>query len=251
MTFFSGMGYNLKGLKMGIKTPGLLLLGMTRFAAVVIPAIFAAGLLLVHHEQILNMIWVKPESLWILWAWQIVAWLLTLLLVGLAVILSYLLAQILFSVVIMDYMSLMTERIITGTEQKPAQASLPRRFWFLIRQEIPRSVLPLLLMLAILVAGWLTPLAPVLTVLSAGVSAIFLAWDSTDLMPARQMVPFGRRFAQLLKSFWFHLGFGILFLVPGLNILLLSFAPVGATLYQIDKARSGGQIPVPVNPELK
>ncbi len=97
-------------------------------------------------------------------------------------------------------------------------------------------------MLIILVAGWLTPLAPVLTFLSAGVSAIFLAWDSTDLMPARQMVPFGRRFAQLLRNLWFHLGFGILFLVPGLNILLLSFAPVGATLYQLDKAKTRGTI---------
>jgi CysZ protein len=38
----------------------------------------------------------------------------------------------------------------------------------------------------------------------------------------------------LLKTLPFHLGFGLLFLVPVLNILLLSFAPVGATLYYLE-----------------
>ncbi len=237
MNFFSGISYNLKGLKMGIKTPRLLLLGMARFAAVMILTIFSTGLLLVYHEQILNAVWAKPESLWIVWLWHVGAWLLTLLLAGLAAILSYLLSQILFSVVIMDYMSLITERIVTGRKQTPVETSLPRRFWFLIRQEIPRTILPLLLILIILIIGVLTPLAPVLTFLSAGVSAVFLAWDNTDLIPARQMVPFNQRFTQLLKSLGFHLGFGILFLIPGLNILLLSFAPVGATLYQLDKTK--------------
>ncbi len=240
MNFFSGIRYNLKGLKLGIKTPKLLLLGISRLAAVILLTIFFTGLLLVYHEQILNAVWARPESLWVVWLWYVCAWLLTLLLAGLAAILSYLLSQILFSVVIMDYMSLITERIVTGQEQTPADTSLPRRFWFLIRQEIPRTIAPLLLILVIMVIGWLTPLAPVLTVLSAGVSTVFLAWDNTDLIPARQMVPFNRRFAQLLESLWFHMGFGILFLVPVLNILLLSFAPVGATLYQLDKATPKG-----------
>ena len=240
MNFFSGIRYNLKGLKMGVKTPGLLMLGMARFAAILILTVFSTGLLLVYHEPIINAFWAKPESLWIVWLWYIAAWLLTLVLAVLAALLSYLLSQILFSVVIMDYMSLMTERIATGREQTLSRVSLPRRFWFLIRQEIPRTVLPVLLMLIMLIVGGLTPLAPVLTFLSAGVSVVFLAWDNTDLIPARRMVPFNRRFAQLLKSLGFHMGFGILFLVPGLNILLLSFAPVGATLYQLDKATPKG-----------
>jgi CysZ protein len=42
------------------------------------------------------------------------------------------------------------------------------------------------------------------------------------------------RFRFLLKTLPFHLGFGLLFLVPALNILLLSFAPVGATLYYLE-----------------
>ncbi|MCD6293833.1 MAG: hypothetical protein J7M20_02680, partial [Deltaproteobacteria bacterium] len=79
------------------------------------------------------------------------------------------------------------------------------------------------------------PLGPFITILSSGITAIFLAWDNTDLIPARRMSPFASRFRFLLGTLPFHLGFGILFLIPGLNLLLLSFAPVGATLYHLEK----------------
>ena len=86
-----------------------------------------------------------------------------------------------------------------------------------------------------MVIGWLTPLGPVITIFSSAVAVIFLAWDNTDLTPARQLAPFKARFRSLMQSLLFHLGFGLLFLIPVLNILFLSFAPVGATLYHIDK----------------
>jgi CysZ protein len=86
-----------------------------------------------------------------------------------------------------------------------------------------------------MVLGWLTPLGPVLAVLSSGIAVIFLAWDNTDLVPARRLYPYKKRFRLLLDSLTFHLGFGLLFLIPVLNILFLSFAPVGATIYFIDK----------------
>jgi len=78
-------------------------------------------------------------------------------------------------------------------------------------------------------------LGPVVVILSSAVAAVFLAWDNTDLIPARQLVPFKTRFRLLLDAIPFHLGFGLPFLIPGLNLLLLSFAPIGATLYHMDK----------------
>ena len=68
---------------------------------------------------------------------------------------------------------------------------------------------------------------------------VFLAWDNTDLTPARRMVEFKKRFKLMSSTLLFHLGFGILFLIPGLNILFLSFAPVGATLYFIENQMGG------------
>ena len=235
INILSGITYNLRGLRLGIKTPKLLVLGLIRFAAVVIITILAASLILVYHEKILYLIWAKPANQWILWLWYVLSWLLSLLLVGLSAILSYLVSQILSGVFIMDYMSRVTERMVVGEEHEPEKVPVLRQLSYLLKQEIPRTILPVFVILLLMVLGWLTPLGPVLAILSSGIAVIFLAWDNTDLVPARRLYPFKQRFKLLLKSLTFHLGFGLLFLIPLLNILFLSFAPVGATLYFIDK----------------
>ena len=238
MNLFSGIKYNLRGLGLGIRTPKLLFLGLVRFTMVIIITIFSAGLILVYHQEILNLMWSKPESQWTLWLWHLLSWLLTAVLVGLSTVVSYLAAQILFSVLIMDLMSRITEKKITGIIRHPSKISWWQQLLFLIKQEIPRSIIPILLSLMLLVLGWLTPLGPVVTILSAGVTVIFLAWDNTDLVPARRLETFKDRFRFLTRTLSFHLGFGILFLIPLFNILLLSFAPVGATLYHIDTSQN-------------
>ena len=238
MDVFKGVSYNLRGLKLGLKTPKLLLLGLIRFVVVIIITVFSASLILVYHQEILNLIWNRPDSNWVLWLWYTVSWLLSAVLVGLSAILSYLLSQILFSVLIMDMMSRITEKSITGDVQAPSGISIWQQFLFLIRQEIPRTTIPVLLTLVLLFIGWLTPLAPVVTVVSSAIAVIFLAWDNTDLIPARRMKSFGDRFRELKRTLPFHLGFGLLFLIPFLNILFLSFAPVGATLYYIDESNA-------------
>jgi CysZ protein len=234
MNLFDGIRYNLKGLRLGLKTPKLMALGLVRFALVLLMTVFAVSLLLMYHQEIVNRIWLKPQSAWLVWLWYLFSWLVTLLLVGLSVILAYLVAQLLFSVVIMDLMSRITEKMITGREEKPPDMSVFRYFMFLVRQEIPRAVLPMILLMILVILGWLTPVGPLLAIVSAGLSAVFLAWDNTDLLFARRLVPLRRRLGYLAGNLLFHLGFGLWFLVPGLNLLMLSFAPVGATLYQIE-----------------
>ncbi|MBT8363433.1 MAG: EI24 domain-containing protein [Deltaproteobacteria bacterium] len=235
MSLIKGIKYNLWGLGMGLKTPKLLLLGLIRFFVVIIITIASASLILVHHQEILNFMWSRPESSWVLWLWYLLSWLLSAVLVGLSAVLSYLVSQILFSVLIMDLMSRITEKSVTGTLQVPTQIPMWQQFLFLIKQEIPRATAPVLLTLLLITVGWLTPLGPVVTIVSSAIAVIFLAWDNTDLIPARRQIPFGDRFRLLRRSLPFHLGFGLPFLIPFLNILFLSFAPVGATLYYIDK----------------
>ena len=234
INLFLGITYNLKGLTLGIKTPSLLFLGLARFIAVLAITIISASLLIVFHQEVLSLIWSKPESLWILWLWHVVSWIIALLLIGLSTVISYLLTQILFSVFIMDVMSRKTEKMVAGRVKQPEGASLISQFLFLVKQEIPRAVFPIILILLIMIISWFTPLGPVMTVLLSIVTVIFLAWDNTDLMPARQMIPFRVRFGLLTKNLPFHIGFGLWFLIPLLNILFLSFAPVGATLFLIE-----------------
>ena len=235
MNFGKGINYNFRGLFLGIKTPKLLFWGLLRFCVVALITILAAGLILVYHQEILSFIWTKPVSYWILWLWYLTSWVLSLCLVGLSAVISYLIAQILFSVAIMDHMSKITERMITGEAADDEKISILKTFGYLVSQEIPRTTVPVMLSILLMIVGWLTPLGPAVAALSLAVAAVFLAWDNTDLIPARQFIPFKTRFHLLLGALPFHLGFGLPFLIPGLNILLLSFAPVGATLYHLDK----------------
>lgn len=235
MDLIKGIKYNIRGLGMGLKTPRLLLLGAIRFVVVIIITIASASLILVYHQAILDLMWNKPESNWILWLWHLLSWLLSAVLVGLSAVLSYLVSQILFSVMIMDLMSRITEASVTGKVQVPSNIPVWQQFLFLIKQEIPRATIPVLLTMLLILVGWLTPLGPVVTIISSAIAVIFLAWDNTDLIPARRLVPFGERFRELRRTLLFHLGFGLLFLIPFLNILFLSFAPVGATLYYVDQ----------------
>ena len=235
MSLFHGIRYNLKGFWLGVKTPKLLLLGIIRFAAVFFITIICASLILVYHQEILNQIWDRPQSAWVLWLWYITSWLLSLALVGFSTIISYIVSQILFSVFIMDQMSRITEKMITGQVKETQQIPWFQQFFYLVKQEIPRAIIPVIVTLFLTVVGWLTPLGPVITIILAAIAVIFLAWDNTDLVPARRLEPFASRFSFLTQTLPFHLGFGILFLIPILNLLFLSFSPVGATLYCLEK----------------
>ena len=238
MNLLSGIKYNLRGLGMGLKSSKLLILGLIRFFVVILITIFAAGMILVYHQEILSFMWSKPENPWVTWLWHLLSWLLSAVLVGLSAVISFLVSQILFSVLIMDMMSRITEKTVTGQIQQPVDIPLWQQFLFLVKQEIPRATVPVLLSMLLIIVGWLTPLGPVITVISSAIAVIFLAWDNTDLPPARRQIAFKERFQSLRRSLLFHLGFGLLFLIPVLNILFLSFAPVGATLYQIDKGNT-------------
>jgi len=235
MSFLNGIMYHVRGLKFALKSLKLFLLGLSRLIVVVLFMVLMAGLVLYYHSDILNLLWVRPESSWLIWLWYLVSWILTLILIGISTIFAYLIAQILFSVLIMDLMSRITEFMITGQVKEPQKIPLWHLFFYLIRQEIPRAILPILISLTLMILGWLTPFGPVLALFSSALAIIFLAWDNTDLIPARRLEPFGKRWSRLSKNILFHLGFGLPFLIPLLNIIFLSFAPIGATLYHLDR----------------
>lgn len=235
MSIVNGIAYNFKGLALSVKTPSLLLLGLMRLFVILLISLAAIGLIVAKYQEIMNLVWTRPESSWLVWLWHITSWLLLLLISGLATVLAFLVAQLLFSVVVMDYMSRITERKVAGLEAQAPEMPWFSYFFYLVKQEFPRTTLPVCLSLAIMIFGWLTPLGPLLTVASPLLAGIFLAWDNTDLVPARRLATFRSRFRFLRQHLGFHMGFGLCFLVPGLNILMLSFAPVGATLYYIEQ----------------
>jgi CysZ protein len=253
MTLLNGISYNFRGLLLGIKTPSLLVLGMIRFVVTLALSLFAIGLVLTKYQQIANLIWTQPESAWVLWLWYVFSWVLVLLLAAVSTLVAFLVAQLLFATVIMDYMSRITERKAAGKEVAPPNMPWHIYFFYLLKQEIPRAVIPILISMGVMIVGWLTPLSPILTIVSPVIAGTFLAWDNTDLVPARRLEPIRSRFRFLRENIKFHVGFGLGFLIPGLNILLLSYAPVGATLFfveQIDKRTAKSATPLEQTPDL-
>jgi len=235
MEFLNGLVFNLRGLKLGVKTGKLLFWGLVRFVLLLLIMSVLTGLILAYHQDLMGLLWAKPESRWLVWLWHVVSWLASLFLIGLSAIASFIISQIFFSALVMDHMARITEVQIAGAVREPQRLPLWKSFTSIILQEIPRSIVPLTLSLLILIFGWITPLGPVLTLLSSALAIVFLSWDNTDLIPARNLVPFKDRFAFLIRTIPFHLGFGLPFLVPILNIVFLSFAPVGATLYYLQR----------------
>ncbi|MBP1738317.1 MAG: hypothetical protein H6Q48_610 [Deltaproteobacteria bacterium] len=235
MGFLNGLLFNLRGLKLGLTTGKLLFWGLVRFALLLLIMSVLTGLILAYHQDLMSLLWSKPESRWLIWLWHVVSWLASLFLIGLSAIVSFIISQVFFSALVMDHMARITEVKITGSVKEPEKLPLWKLFASVVLQEIPRSVIPLIVSLLIMVFGWITPLGPILTIVSSGLAILFLSWDNTDLIPARNLVPFKKRFGFLMKTIPFHLGFGLPFLVPILNIVFLSFAPVGATLYYLEK----------------
>lgn len=232
-----GIKYNIEGVLLAFRTPKLLFLGLARFLIIVLFSFVLIGTIFYWHEQILSMIWTMPESGWMIYLWTIVSWLLSVILAVIAMVLAYLMSQIFFCVFIMDYMSRITERIVLGEEGGAQIQSVFGFFIYLIKQEIPRAFIPVIITLLVMILGLFTPLSPFIIIVSSITATVFLSWDNTDLTPARRMIPFSKRIEFLKQNLGFHLGFGLLFLIPGLNILFLSFAPVGATLFYIQAER--------------
>ncbi len=220
---------------LSLKTPKLLMLGILRFFIVLFFTLLFSGLVLYWHDEILSMIWAMPKEGWLIYLWKAVSWILSIMLAAISAVIAYLVSQLFFCVFIMDYMSRITESIIIGKEAQFQPESWFSFFVYLIKQEIPRAIIPVIITLVIMLIGLLTPLSPVIIIVSSITAAVFLAWDNTDLIPARRMYPFKTRIGFLKKNIMFHIGFGVLFLIPWLNIIFLSFAPVGATLYYIEK----------------
>lgn len=235
MSFYQGIQFNIKGLLLAIKTPKLLILGLLRFTIVLGLTLVFIGLVFYGYDDILNLVWQKPEQGFLVYLWKLVSWMVFVCMAVVSMLIAFIVSQLFFCVFIMDYMSRITEAMVLGKKVENPQGSHLGFFIYLIKQEMPRAIIPVIISLIILLVSLLTPLSPIVVIISSLSAAIFLAWDNTDLISARRMIPFKDRFLFLKKNLLFHTGFGILFLVPWLNILFLSFAPVGATLYVLNK----------------
>ena len=135
-SFLHGIRYNLRGLKLGLQTPSLLALGLARLMIILILTAAAIALVLSRYQQITDAMWTRPDSSWLIWLWHMLSWLMALLLSGISAILAFLVAQVMFSVVIMDYMSRIAERKTAGNEIPPPAMPWYSYFFYLLKDII-------------------------------------------------------------------------------------------------------------------
>jgi CysZ protein len=237
MGFFYGLWCHIEALKIFRQKKSLIFWASLRFITLIVLFVILSAIAISNNREVLQLLWLKPQNYFLVILWYLLLFITSIILMFAAGIISYIISQILFGVLIADHMSILTESIVTGKITNP-QMSLGHLI-FLIKQEIPRTFIPLITTSAIMVFGWILPLGVVLVVASVLLSCLFTAWDYTDLVPARALYSFKERFGMFKKDILGHLGFGLPFAVPFLNVLLFSMGPVSGTLFYLRKHKDG------------
>ncbi len=140
---------------LSLRHPRLLWLGLLRFAVILVLTVLFSGLILLNHDAIMSRLWQMPASGFPVYLWHLASWLLSLLLAAFSVVIAYLTAQVCFNVFIMDYMSRITEKIVLGKEMSVSDRGWFKTAGYLIVQEIPRAVIPMIITLVVMTAGFL------------------------------------------------------------------------------------------------
>lgn len=231
MHLLDGLICHWEALKLLKKRKTLIFWGGVRFIIILVLFVVFSLIAFAYNDPLLEYIWERPESIIMLVIWKITLILFTAVLLFIAAIFSYIISQILFGVLIADYMSYVTEYELTTKVSNGAPLFSFNYLFFLIRQEIPRGFLPLIISSGLMILGWLLPLGFAWVFISSLVSGALVAWDYTDLVPARMLMPFGERFSLFKKTFLGHVIFGLPFLVPFLNVIFFSIGPVAGTIF--------------------
>ncbi|OGQ83688.1 MAG: hypothetical protein A2289_15745 [Deltaproteobacteria bacterium RIFOXYA12_FULL_58_15] len=156
----------------------------------------------------------------------------------------------------LDLLSEKVENIVLGTTAIPNTASRTVRSVVVAVADI---VWTLLFWLAVNMPLLLVNLIPVLgTAVNAALgfsfTALLLSQEFVGLSMSRQLVSYPARWRVVWANRWLCVGNGcttlLLFLVPGLNLLLLPLAAVGGTLLYCD-LQAAGRINAPVPAPLE
>ncbi len=212
------------------KERSLLLWGLSRFLLILGLTVVFTWLAVSYNHEIFGLIWQRPETGWARHLWTLLLWLFTLKLIILGTILAYIVSQGVFGALIADHMSQLTQRAL-GFETRPSSMGGLKHMVFIVKQEIPRVFVPVLPSVSVMILGWMIPFGFVPVILSGLVTSAFLAWDYTDLVPARELWTFSQRWAFFKKNLLGHIVLGLPFLIPFLNIFLLSLGPVSGTIF--------------------
>jgi len=249
--FVTGIGLLLRGLKIYGRSPGLVLLGL-------IPALISFVLLVSAFIAVVYFI--SDEAKLVTWFaddWSKGVRDLVRLLAGIAIVgVTGLLAIVLYTAITLaigePFYELIAERVddSCGGVANPVDIPWYRDIWRGIKESVRLVTLAAIFGILLFLAGLLPFVGQtVVPVIGALIGGWALAIELTGVAFARRGMALRQRREHLRRNRALTLGFGttvfVLFLIPGINILVMPGAVAGATLLT---RRVLGEADTPVRP---
>lgn len=217
-SFFRGLGWLKK------KPRFLLLLFIPMFLSVLL-LLTTWGVFWQYSEQIFTwLLFEKPES-WLMIPLFYLAKAFYYVLVFISGMIMFMLGINILSSPIYEYVSLAVERDLRPNAEVPELSLLDSIK--LVKEEIKKVAFILLVSITIL-------LIPGLNIISPVVTAFFIGWELYDFTLARRGLKFKQRLIHVTHNAWSILGFGIWQIIPGVQLLTMPLAVVGATILAIE-----------------
>lgn len=249
--FVSGIGLLLRGLKIYGRNPGLVILGL-------VPALIAFVLLVAAVTTVI--VFVDTEARWVTWfadGWSkdartAIRDLAIVAIVGVSVLLAILLYTAITLAIGEPFYEKIAEKVddSCGGVANPVDTPWYRDIWRGIKDSARLVTLSLLFGVALFFAGLIPVVGQtVVPVIGALIGGWAIAMELTGVAFQRRGLYLRQRRQVLRRNRFLTLGFGttafLLFLVPGVNILLMPAAVAGATLLT---RRALGEPDAPVRP---
>lgn len=233
--FSQGLGFHVRGVRFGLKHPGLLGLAVLPFLMTLVLYIFAFHLFTLYAEELLKTIWsMDPEtsSRYVGWLYWIYIHILKYFLYLVALVVMFYTFIILSNILASPFY----DRIATkyernhGTNRRSAdQTDRDRGILSVMKEELKKAVfmliIPLVLLFVPIIGG----------VLGFLVAAVFVAWDYVDFSLSRDHPALKDRLRRLWRHKSILVGFGFPLVIPFLGLILLPFAILGSTLLYHEK----------------
>ena len=226
--FLKGWRSFFKGLRWLRQHPFYLMVLMIPMALGIALLTFGAGVFLNHQEEVLNwVLFVKPEN----WFGSALYYMAKGLFYVVLIVIGFVFYSLLVNVVsapVYDYVSAAVEKDILKTV--PTELKL-RESLQLIGEELKKVLFIMLFSLIFLLTPGLNIISPLMT-------AFFVGWEFIDFSLARRGWRFRKRLKFVFANFFSVVGFGLWFLIPGIQFIIMPLAVVAGTMLAVERMES-------------
>jgi CysZ protein len=241
--FSQGWGFHVSGIRFGLHHFSFLSLSLLPFVVTLALYIAAFYMFTLYSDDLLTMIW-HPNTGetsryvgWLYWAYTHVVKFLLYVIVLVVMFYTFILLSNVVASPLYDHISAKYERNFEEDVFSEKNDISNRGIWTVIKEELKKAVLMLVLPIPFL---FIPAIGPILGFL---IAATFIAWDFVDFSLARDCPLLKDRIRTVWRFRGLLLGFGCPLLIPFFGLLIVPFAILGGTKLYFDKIKPELQPP--------